>query len=348
MMVLVLLRLRPANRNIVLGVAMSVGGAAFAIATAPYVPKTSLWWTLPLLSAQPVVFWLWARATFDDEFVLKRWHGGLWAAVIAIGFASSLSWTIWPAFSRGGARMLSWIAVVLAVLAMVQTISTWRDDLVARRRLLRVAVLLINLGFIALVAGPSLLPLPPAGTVVPGPVGSGSFVIALTLFILAMLASLNLFSLHGSLAALPAAASADAARPEVNRGETRAAIDPLLLRRLDRLMTTDRIYRQEGLYIGALAAKLDVPEYRLRQAINEGLGYKNFNAFLNRYRIDEAKAALSDPTQREVPILTIAIDAGFQSIGPFNRAFKAATGMTPTDFRRGALDAAAVSPVRPP
>jgi len=38
-----------------------------------------------------------------------------------------------------------------------------------------------------------------------------------------------------------------------------------------------------------------------------------------------------------VPILTIALDAGFQSIGPFNRAFKAHTGMTPSEFRRGGL-----------
>jgi AraC-like DNA-binding protein len=102
-------------------------------------------------------------------------------------------------------------------------------------------------------------------------------------------------------------------------------------------MTVERIYRQEGLTIGGLAAKLDVPEYRLRQAINEGLGYRNFNAFLNRYRIEEAKAALSDPSQRDVAVLTIAMDSGFQSIGPFNRAFKAESGLTPTGFRREAL-----------
>jgi AraC-like DNA-binding protein len=116
----------------------------------------------------------------------------------------------------------------------------------------------------------------------------------------------------------------------------RDAIAPLLLRRLDHLMTVERVYRQEGLTIGMLAAKLDLPEYRLRQVINEGLGYRNFNAFLNRYRLDEAKAALSDMSQRDVPVLTVAIDAGFQSIGPFNRAFKADTGLTP-EFRRGAL-----------
>jgi AraC-like DNA-binding protein len=35
-----------------------------------------------------------------------------------------------------------------------------------------------------------------------------------------------------------------------------------------------------------------------------------------------------------VPNITIAMDAGFQSLGPFNRAFKALTGVTPTEYRR--------------
>jgi AraC-like DNA-binding protein len=126
-----------------------------------------------------------------------------------------------------------------------------------------------------------------------------------------------------------AVASTDQGKP--------AAIEPALWRRLQHLMTIDRIYRREGLSIGSLSAELGVPEYRLRQLINEGLGYRNFNAFLNHYRIEEAKAALADPEQEPVPVLTIAMDAGFQSIGPFNRAFKAATGVTPTEFRRQAL-----------
>ena len=81
-------------------------------------------------------------------------------------------------------------------------------------------------------------------------------------------------------------------------------------------------------------AKLAIPEYRLRRLINQQLGYRNFNVFLNNHRIEEAKAALADPTQAEVPVITIAMDAGFQSLGPFNRAFKATTGVTPTEYRR--------------
>jgi AraC-like DNA-binding protein len=135
--------------------------------------------------------------------------------------------------------------------------------------------------------------------------------------------------------ASPDDAGSARAAPRADSG--RDAVAPVLLRRLDRLMTVERIYRQEGLTIAMLAARLDLPEHRLRQVINEGLGHRNFNVFLNRYRIDEAKAALSDLSQRDVPVLTIAMDAGFQSIGPFNRAFKADTGLTPTEFRRDAL-----------
>src|SRR5438046_3672191 len=103
---------------------------------------------------------------------------------------------------------------------------------------------------------------------------------------------------------------------------------------LMRLMADDRIYRDEKLTIGALALRLAVPEYKLRRLINRQLGYRNFNVFLNDYRIREAKAALADPAQAEVPVITIAMDAGFQSLGPFNRAFKAATGATPSEYRR--------------
>ena len=47
----------------------------------------------------------------------------------------------------------------------------------------------------------------------------------------------------------------------------------------------------------------------------------------------EVKAALTDPSQKDVPILTIALDAGFGSLGPFNRAFREAEGMTPSEYR---------------
>jgi AraC-like DNA-binding protein len=116
-----------------------------------------------------------------------------------------------------------------------------------------------------------------------------------------------------------------------------------LAQALARAMSERHVYRQEDLSVASLAAQLGVAEYRLRRLINQRLGHRNFNAYVNGLRLDQARAALADPAQRQLPVLTIALDAGFGSIGPFNRAFKAATGLTPTDYRRQRLDDVASS-----
>jgi AraC-like DNA-binding protein len=128
--------------------------------------------------------------------------------------------------------------------------------------------------------------------------------------------------------------------PEAKIDASEAAVaessiaDQKLIGALMRLINDERIYRHDNITIGTLATRLAIPEYRLRRLINQRLGYRNFNVFLNEHRIAEAKAALADPSQAEVPVITIAMDAGFQSLGPFNRAFKAITGLTPTEYRR--------------
>ena len=101
---------------------------------------------------------------------------------------------------------------------------------------------------------------------------------------------------------------------------------------------TDHIYREPGLSIGSLAAKLSIPQYRLRKLINERLGYRNFNVLLHEHRIREACEALSDSDQSHLPILTIALTAGYQSINPFNRAFRDLHGVTPSEYRKQAVN----------
>ena len=96
---------------------------------------------------------------------------------------------------------------------------------------------------------------------------------------------------------------------------------------------SERVYRRMGLTVGALAEHLKIPEYRLRSLIHGDLGYRNFNTLLNHYRVAEVSEALADPAQDDTPVLTLALSAGYQSITPFNRAFRALHGMTPTQFR---------------
>ncbi|MCK0142770.1 helix-turn-helix domain-containing protein [Aliiroseovarius sp. F20344] len=109
--------------------------------------------------------------------------------------------------------------------------------------------------------------------------------------------------------------------------------DPALIARIQDVMANS-VWREEGLTIGTLAGKLAVPEHRLRRAINQGLGHRNFSSFINRARIEAACAALTDPTQLNVTVLEIAYNVGFASIGPFNRAFRAEVGQSPTEYRR--------------
>jgi AraC-like DNA-binding protein len=99
-------------------------------------------------------------------------------------------------------------------------------------------------------------------------------------------------------------------------------------------MRAQRLYADCTLTLAGLAARFDLPEYRLRQTIHRELGFRNVNAFLNHLRLDEAASRLADPAQARLPILTIALDVGFGSIGPFNRSFKERYGLTPSEFRQ--------------
>jgi AraC-like DNA-binding protein len=305
----------------------AIGSAAYAVTSATgFSPQLGAW-AIPLIALSAgnnVVFWTLTGALFDDGFRLRWWHVALWLLLVAAGLAACvLSVPV-----LGLALTLSSFA--FAVLAMAQALGSWRGDLIERRRRLRLFVVAGCALYIGIEAVAQLFGVPRAA-----PQGS-SMVGALGLLIIAATIAWSLLRVSPaqSLFATPVAT------PQPPAEETVVASEPIdqgLLAALERLMTTERAYRQEGLTIGSLAQQLGLPEYRMRRLINQALGHRNFNSFVNRYRIAEAKAALADPSQAEVPVLTIALDAGFSSLGPFNRAFKAETGMTPTEFRRVSL-----------
>jgi AraC-like DNA-binding protein len=314
-----------------LGPALALVAAASAVWSAPGFPQLN-WWSSPLrfLAANTsVLVWLWAKAAFDDDFRIRPWHGALWAIIGLVGLSPMVARAIWLSAADMAGQTVSVVALFFAVLAGVQPLATWRADLLAGRRRLRVAVVIGTCVFGVAIAVADVVGLPT------------NFAAALGLCVLAVLSGWSL--LRSS--ELHLVAGDDRDRPP--RAPREAVVDQAGLARVKQAMSMERAYRQEGLTIAALAGQLDLPEYRLRQLINEGLGFRNFNAFLNHYRIAEAKAALADPSQKDVPILTIAMDAGFQSIGPFNRAFKADTGLTPSEFRRAAGQAGrSQSPIR--
>ena len=297
------------------------------------------WWSAPILagaSGNNLVFWLFARALFDDGFQPRLWHGVLWLTIVAAAVIEVLM--LAPASSPAAASLgiaLTAQTVLFAILGGVQAVVTWRGDLVEPRRRLRLFLVGATAVYIVVDAATGFL-----HTGRGSEAGSLVQIAVLTLILVAVAAALLRVSGEAGLFPEPL----PAARPRDFTERAAAPPDPALVAALERAMTIDRAYRQEGLSIGQFALRLGLPEYRLRQLINQRLGYRNFAAFLNFYRIADAKTALADPAQTEVPILTIALDAGFNSLGPFNRAFKAETGMTPSEFRR--LRPPAAAPLR--
>jgi AraC-like DNA-binding protein len=337
---LVLLRSTAARPAASLGAAMGVAGAAYAISTAPFFPMWSFGWYSPFVAlamGSPVIFWLWARAVFAPNFVLRPWHGAAWAIVAGVGLVTYNGWTSWPSLAAPFGRLLALVSIGFALLAAAEIPKGWGKAITTGRGRLLIALSIGISVQIVLSASAGLAAIPFKSISLTAAFGLG----ASALISIWMM----LFSPAESQPAVAAAGvgSGEAGRmPEALPRGGLPPSDRAALHRVKHLMATERTYRQEGLTIGLLAARLGMPEYRLRGLINDGLGHRNFNAFLNRYRLDDAKAALADPDQAEVPVLTIALDAGFQSLAPFNRAFKADTGLTPTEFRRRAAAGPAV------
>ena len=107
--------------------------------------------------------------------------------------------------------------------------------------------------------------------------------------------------------------------------------DHALARRIERLMREDAVYLRPEVKVADVARLMMEPDYRVSRAVTAALGHPNFNRYINRYRIEHAQHLLATTDQ---PVITIAHDSGFASLGPFNRAFKQAAGMTPSEFRR--------------
>lgn len=332
---IVLLRCAPLRVAARLALAMSVAGAAYAISTAPFFPMGSFGWNSPFVVLSmgfPVVFWLWAHAIFDENFALRPWHGGLWALVAGLGLMAYNGWSEWPDLAATCSRLLALASIGFALLAAAQIPKGWRVGPLTGRTSLRIALVVGITIHLVLTAASGLAAIP---------LKSMSLTYSLALGVSALLAAwlILFYGPQGrpAVAGLGSGAAGRASEPVSHAGVS--ASEQASLHRLDHVMTIERAYRREGLTIGTLAVRLGIPEHRLRGLINDGLGHRNFNAFLNRYRIEEAKTALADPGQIDVPVLTIALDSGFQSLAPFNRAFKADTGLTPTEFRRRATAA---------
>jgi len=105
---------------------------------------------------------------------------------------------------------------------------------------------------------------------------------------------------------------------------------------LDRLCTLvkeEQLFLDPNLTLSQLSRRSKINTSLLSFIINKGLN-KNFNDFINEYRVEEVKRQLKDPEKSQYSILAIAFDCGFNSKATFNRVFKRIAGKAPSNFRK--------------
>lgn len=284
-----------------LGALFALGGAGYIVCTAPALVAIITPWHIPFIPLSwfdGIFFWWFALALFCDDF---RWRMRIVWPVIPMAML-----VLVPAITPdpdwvGAAYILKQALSVTLMLHGVTIALRFRgDDLVDARRRFRVIVA-VSVGVSAVILmALEHVPLPPEARMIVQP--------ASAVLLLALSFGFAVWAL-----------------------QVRADIFVEIPREPHR---HDPALAAQGL---DPADRLGTPEHRLRKLINQGLGYRNFSSFINARRVEDAKEILADPEQARRQILQVALDLGYGSIAPFNRAFREATGEAPTAFRRRAL-----------
>ena len=291
----------------------------------PLTSMSFLWWFSYIAgNALPGVFWLVSLSIFADKQAIKSWQYSVASLTLLIPLCSTLLQLIFnfdlrefPAFFGLVTYGAMALELVLICYALAVAVKHWQADLVQERRYMRGGVITLTaLYLFVVIVVEQLFNL------------EWQWLDTVKYVCLAALVTgINflLFALReGTLFDAPVAQA-----PEVEVAKTPS---PELQRIID-AMKRDKLYRQEGLTISVLSRHLSIHEYKLRQLINGELAYRNFNDFLNHYRIQEVTDKLGDEENGQLPVLTLALESGFRSLSSFNKAFKGKHGVTPTEYR---------------
>jgi AraC-like DNA-binding protein len=229
-----------------------------------------------------------------------------WPRAIFVAIPAAVVVAVWGIYLAGSAvspELLGRALVVLRIFSLIvvahalwMTITGRSGDLIEKRRKFRLFFVgIISVQVFAVVVVELIL----GDTPPPAWLDMANVIIiaALTLILAIPLLRLSPSFFRPSL-------PADATVPTDHDDDLGAAGKVYCQKLLD--LMSDGYYRETGLTIPLLAGKLAYPEHQLRRLINGHLGYRNFTAFLNSYRIAEAKERLADPEQARTPVLTIA------------------------------------------
>lgn len=268
----------------------------------------------------PVIFFLLTKAIFDDHFkpswkIVLLWFTLEIAAHFWIYLRELIEIGVWAQqFCQVVAEILS-IGFVLA--GVYTAVTTRKGDLIESRRRFRNIFISVTAALIGITLIVESMPIAKESADVLQILQRTS-ILALTLFFL-----ISNFEIRSGFFFR-----------EIPKEKPVIVEDTQLRQKLEASIGEKKVYRKEGLTIGELATMLNEQEYKVRRLINGELGFRNFNDFLNKYRVNEACEILTDPAQNKKTILEIAYSLGYQSIGPFNKAFRELKETTPTAFRK--------------
>jgi AraC-like DNA-binding protein len=302
---------------------VEICAAAYLSLTAPIPDNYYGNWRNVLLvftDALPYAIWLAAFYFLEDDFAPRRWP-----LLVKVGIGLFAVWHIYFfGFLAGRGIFHDFshaIAIVILVHVLFVSLRGLSNDLVDSRRRARVFIAVLTSIFGIYLA---------LGQLVGGDVRlTWQFGLFNALFIFLSITVLARYLLSQTFTATISQLDP----PETIRQDSKIPHELKALRqKLDDFMDGGG-YCQSGLTIKELAKQMSCPEHRLRRLINANLGFRNFSAFLNSRRLRDACAQLEDQDQSGTPILTLALNLGYGSIGPFNRAFKAEIGMTPSEYR---------------
>lgn len=277
-----------------------------------------------LAASTPLIFLLFCQAIFNDHKKPAKLSLAVGISYYISGYLAYLGRRAdidLPLDIIDSLHFFSQLLILVSLLyVFITIIRQWRNDLVASRRQLRLILTTLVGGYISLVVIMEMVM--PEFSLWLEAIHSAGIVLVTLGFTMGLLAvgTDNL-----AIDSKPAEISA------VKPSET--TLEKQKLAALLYAMETECSYRNIELTISSLAAQISVPEHYLRSLINRHFGYRNFNDFLNQYRIAETAQRLTNEKFAKLPIMTIAKDAGYRSMTTFNKAFKSITGKTPRDYR---------------
>lgn len=270
----------------------------------------------------PTLFWYFACAVFIDKFVPRPRVKLLALATVLLGLGAFCNGTDSSHSCRIETTFIPiWVSQVTKLLwlaaAFFVVLKDWQADLVESRRRLRQLLVIGGGVYIAVILIVELF--------IPDPVPAALELLNTSLLLaVATALCLHMLNIKGANILNRMVEPA----PPISQNTSTLATQVVAL------MENDRAFATDELTISSLADRLRTQSHKLRQVINGELGYRNFNTFINLYRIKEVAHRLEQEEYSSTPLLTLALDAGFRSLAPFNRSFKDQYGVTPSEYRQ--------------